>query len=145
MIFESMKYSKKVEGTIKKGGDSVYPTSLLKTHFECFKREIHKRGMRFYSGENRLRQISDDLCCCGIDGLEGFQPNKANLNHFLYDKQGYLFTEGQKTKDASNTFSCLHQTTMQNKNMKGKTYEELMKMHQRKQYVCFLVPDEVKL
>lgn len=145
VIFESMKYIKKVPGTIKTGNDFVYPTDLLKKHFAIFKDMLHKRGMKFYSGENRLRAMGDSLCCCGIDGLEGFRGNSANLNHFLYDKPGYVFTDRMKEENTAQVFTTLHQTAIEDRNLRGKSFFEVMKMHQRKQYIVSLVPDGTKL
>lgn len=69
VIFESMKYQRKHQGCIKIGGDFVYPSSLLQSHFTKFKNRLHQFGMKFYCGENRLRQMSDELCCCGVEGM----------------------------------------------------------------------------
>lgn len=141
VVFESMKYTSQKKGTIKIGNDFVYPSDLLKKHFEVFKKKLHQMGMRFYSGENRLRSMGDNLCCCGIEDLDGFRPNTANLNHFLYDKAGYVFTDRMKEKDTADVFRVIHQTTIEIRALKGRSYEDLMRMHQRKNYVKALVPD----
>ena len=83
MIFEGMKFNRKKQGTVRLGGDFVIPVQYLKADFIRLKRECHKYGMSFYSGENRLRSMGDSMTCCGIDGLEGFVPNTYNLSHIL--------------------------------------------------------------
>jgi DNA repair photolyase len=83
VIFEGMKFQKKKNGLVKCGADMVYPLEVLKKDFISLRAECHKHGLKFYSGENRLRRMGDSLTCCGIDGLEGFDPNTYNLNHLL--------------------------------------------------------------
>lgn len=83
VIFEGMKFQKKKRGLVKCGADMVYPVEVLKKDFSRLRDECHKWGLKFYSGENRLRRMGDDLTCCGIDGMEGFDPNRYNLNHLL--------------------------------------------------------------
>ena len=61
---------------------------MLQEHFELFKTKTHKLGMKFFVGENRLRQMGDSLCCCGCDDL--FRVNTFNCNHLL---------NGDKTED----------------------------------------------
>lgn len=82
-IFEGMKFRIKQKGLVKVGGDLCYPVSALKPRFEELKKICHKNGIKFYSGENRLRKMGDSLCCCGIDGMDGFLENKYNINHFV--------------------------------------------------------------
>jgi hypothetical protein len=79
IVIEGMKFFKAKPGTIRVGGDSVYPKSILKRDFLQIRQEAHRNGMRFYSGENRLRALGDDMCCCGIEGLPGFKGNDYNL------------------------------------------------------------------
>jgi DNA repair photolyase len=83
VIFEGMKFARKQKGLVKVGSDMCYPIKALKPRFEELKRLCHKYGLKFYSGENRLRKMGDSLCCCGIDGMQGFQENKFNINHFV--------------------------------------------------------------
>lgn len=86
IILEGFKSpSVRKDGMIKNGGDFVYALKFLKPKFEAIRDEAHKYGLSFYAGENRLRYMGDDLCCCGIDELEGFKPNKYNANHFIFN------------------------------------------------------------
>lgn len=126
VIVEGMKFIKKKEGLEKKGADFVYPVEKLRQHFEEIKYKAHSLGLKFYSGENRLRVMGDNLCCCGIDGLEGFKGNTANLNHFLYDKDNYIFTEQMKNKKTAEFASCLVQKTNLSNVIKNMSYQEVM-------------------
>ena len=83
VIVEGMKFAKAKKGLVRVGGDSVYPIGALKPKFAQIKEKAHKLGIKFYSGENRLRRMGDDLCCCGIDGLKGFKGNSFNINHII--------------------------------------------------------------
>ena len=84
-----MKYTRaNVPGLVSKGPDLCYPVEILLPQYESIKRACHKYGLKFYCGENRLRALSDELCCCGIEGM-GWKENKANLNHYLFDKDNF--------------------------------------------------------
>lgn len=83
VIVEGMKFIKAKEGLIKVGADICYPLDRLQPKFEEIKNAAHSLGMKFYSGENRLRSMGDSLCCCGIDGMEGFEGNSFNINHII--------------------------------------------------------------
>lgn len=123
VVFESMKAQKKFPKMIKLGNDCVYPIRLIKKHLSVFKKICHDNGMKFYAGENRLRYMSDDLCCCGIDGL-GWKPNTANLNHYLFDKDNYVFTDSMKKKYCD-AFSSISQCSVVS-SAKQLTYEDMM-------------------
>ena len=126
VTIEGMKFISKKEGLEKKGSDFVYPVEKLRLHFEEIKDKAHSLGLRFYSGENRLRAMGDNLCCCGIEGLEGFKGNTANLNHFLYDKDNYIFTEQMKNKKTGEVAKCLAQKTNLANVIKNMSYQEVM-------------------
>ena len=83
IIVEAMKFVKKKKGLVKVGGDWCYPIEVLEPKFKELKGLAHKNGMKFYSGENRLRSMGDNLCCCGIDGMPGFRGNNYNINNIL--------------------------------------------------------------
>lgn len=84
VVIEGLKYFSKKPGFVKSGGDYVYPTAILSDQMMAIRHKAHNLGLRFYSGKNRLRQMGDDLCCCGVDGL-GWMINKSNLNHYVVD------------------------------------------------------------
>lgn len=123
---EAMKFVKKKEGLEKKGADFVYPVEKLRLHFEELKDKAHSLGLKFYSGENRLRMLGDSLCCCGIDGLEGFRGNTANLNHYLYDKDNYIFTEQMHKNKTGGFAKCLSQKTATSNVLKNMSFKEIM-------------------
>ena len=127
VILEGIKFKKKVKGMIRSGGDFVYPYKYLKRRFEEIKKCCHENGLVFLCGENRLRHISDSLCCCGVEGLEGFVYNKANLNHFLYDKENYIFTRKMQTASA-NVAKGIHQNTRSLNVLNKMTYKKYMNL-----------------
>lgn len=142
-IFESMKYQKKVEGTIIIGGDNVYPTKVLYPQFKKLKDKCHKLGMKFYSGENRLRQMGDDLCCCGVDGM-GWKVNTANLNHLLFDKEGVQWTDAMKKKKSGMCFKCIHQYSASTNAIRNSSFKEIMLLHYDENYCKVLLPEKDK-
>lgn len=125
VIFEGMKYIVKKPGTIKLKGDFVFPVDDLRKHFQVFKDKLHKLGMKFYAGENRLRAMGDSLCCCGIDGM-GWKPNTGNLNHKIYDVDNYVFSPSQKAKGNTRCFLAINQDTLSRKYYAGLSFEEVM-------------------
>lgn len=104
--FEGMKFQKKKPGLIKCGGDMVYPVNILQHDFERLRDECHKAGIKFWSGENRLRRMGDSLTCCGIEGMEGFIPNTYNLNHLLNGDK----VEPTNLMCQPQTAQCMHAT-----------------------------------
>ena len=86
IVTEGMKFAKAKPGMIRIGGDSCYPRAVLERDFLQIRQEAHRNGLRFYCGENRLRAMGDDMCCCGIDGLPGFKGNDYNLCMILNGK-----------------------------------------------------------
>ncbi len=111
ITIEGLKYKRKRPGLVKIGGDWCYPKSKLIPAFEKIKSVCHDNGLKFYAAENRLRNMGDDLCCCGIEGLEGFVPNKYNLNHFVYDRENFKPTEAAKKPGTSMCFKAVSQNS----------------------------------
>lgn len=122
-IFEGIKYQKHVEGTIRLQNDSVYPSDLYKKHFTQFKMKLHGLGMKFYCGENRLRSMSDELCCCGVEGM-GWKLNTANLNHYLFDRKNFHYEESQKQPVTAYPFKTICQNAISRK-LEQKSYAEV--------------------
>lgn len=140
MTFEGVKYLSKRDGFIKLGGDFVIPVDILKKHLAAFKSKLHAKGMKFYAAENRLRRMGDDLCCCGIDGL-GWKANTANLNHFLYDKERFEFTENMKSRKGIKVFSALNQDSVSKGVLNELTFEEGMTLYSNsKKFLKTLMP-----
>lgn len=126
IIIEGMKFAKKKEGLKKVGADYVYSTIVLTEQFKILKQESHKYGLKFYVGENRLRTMGDDMCCCGIDGLKEFKGNTYNICHLLNNKE-YKLTASMKEKNTASCFRAIDQTTLGGQRLKGKSFEEVMK------------------
>ena len=141
VVFEGIKYFKSNPQMVKLGNDYVYPSKILRQHFEFFKEKLHAKGMKFYSGENRLRSMGDDLCCCGIDGM-GWKSNTANLNHYLFDRKNYTFTDSMRTSDGNQCFFAMLQDSKAKKTMNEKTFEEVMNLYAKSsKFLKVLLPD----
>lgn len=108
IVVEGMKFFKSKPGMERVGGDLVYPLETLRLQFENIKAEAHRHGMKFYSGENRLRTMGDDMTCCGTDGLEGFRPNEYNLCMLMNGKNPQP-TERMKEVGTGGCFKTLSQ------------------------------------
>jgi len=126
IIVEGMKFAKRKKNLIKIGADFVYEKQILKEHFEQLKEEAHKYGLKFYVGENRLRTMGDEMCCCGIENMEGFKGNSYNLCHIINNKE-YEVTESMKKPDTAMCFTSVYQTTLGDELLVGKTFEDFMK------------------
>ena len=109
VVVEGMKFAKAKPGLVRVGGDCVYPIELLRADFEQIKAEAHRCGLVFYSGENRLRNMGDDMTCCGIEGLDGFKPNTYNLCMMINGKNPQP-TERMKQVGTADAFKALNQT-----------------------------------
>lgn len=109
IIVEGMKFARKKNGLVKIGGDWCYPLDELRERFAEMKAEAHNLGMMFYSGENRLRAMGDHLCCCGIEGMEGFKGNSFNLNNIVH---GNIEAPTDKMREVgtAQSFRTLHQS-----------------------------------
>jgi hypothetical protein len=109
VVVEGMKFAKAKPGLVRVGGDCVYPIELLRADFEQIKAEAHRCDLVFYSGENRLRNMGDDMTCCGIEGLDGFKPNTYNLCMMINGKNPQP-TERMKQVGTADAFKTLNQT-----------------------------------
>ena len=94
---------------VRIGGDSCYPKNVLERDFLRIKQEAHRNGLRFFSGENRLRAMGDDMCCCGIENLPGFKGNDYNLCMIVNGKNPEP-TERMKTVGTGGCFKSLRQS-----------------------------------
>lgn len=113
VILEGMKfYGKKVKGLVKIGGDYCYPYETLLADFKQIKAEAHRVGLKFYSGENRLRRLGDSLSCCGVGDI--YRVNTYNLNHLLNGEKVEP-TENMRRNGTVDCFKSLHQDPLHNK------------------------------
>lgn len=125
VIFEWIKMFKKVQGLVKLGGDFVIPKAKLQRDFMELKAKCHELGLKFYAGENRLRQMGDDLCCCWIDGL-GRKPNTYNLNYFLYDKEKFKPTKAMHKQGTAQSFTTLFQNSIAGKALEKESFKGMI-------------------
>lgn len=135
VVIEGMKFYKHKQGMVKIGGDSCYPLSVLKSHFDSIKAECHRNNLKFYAGENRLRAMGDDMCCCGIDGLEGFKGNEYNLCMIMNGKTP-VPTENMKQIGTGGCFQSLNQVAGINKKINVQSFYGLMQeeLTQKQEY-----------
>lgn len=123
VIVEGMKFITAKPGLVKVAGDFVYPVQTLKGDFEKIKGCAHENGLVFLCGENRLRQMGDSLTCCGVEGLEGFAPNKYNLAHLLNgDKQKP--TKKMLEKGTAYCFKACEQDVFSSADLKQSSFAE---------------------
>lgn len=128
---EGMKRSRKKEGFVRIGGDFAYPTDVLRRDYTAIKQAAHENGLAFLCAENRLRrEMSDDLCCCGVGGLEGFRPNIANLNH--EDAEGNIpYTERMEMPKTGECFRTLVQNQVLGSEVRMWSYKRAMEVVKR--------------
>jgi len=110
---------------IRIGGDCCYPKKVLEQDFVRLRQEAHHHGMRFFSGENRLRAMGDDMCCCGIEGLPGFKGNDYNLCMILNGKAPDP-TETMKKTGTGGCFKSLRQSAGTGRRINRQSFYGLM-------------------
>ncbi|OHB52625.1 MAG: hypothetical protein A2Y12_03655 [Planctomycetes bacterium GWF2_42_9] len=110
--------------TVRIGADFCLPAEILKRDFVEIRRECHRLGLKFYSAENRLRYMGESLCCCGVEGIDGWAVNTANLNHIYFGNDAE-FTEGMKLPCTGGCFNTFYQTKA-SRFSKNSYYENMM-------------------
>ena len=125
IIVEGYSTAKKQKGLVK-DGKYCFPIEILVPMFKRLKEECHKYGLRFFSGEDRLRFLGDSLSCCGTEGLETFKPNKFNIEHLAHDMEYVAPTEAMQATDTYQPFKCIGQTQVWAMKCKDKSFEQLM-------------------
>ncbi|MBN1126933.1 MAG: hypothetical protein JXA82_18165 [Sedimentisphaerales bacterium] len=125
IILEGLKHPKcKAPCTEKLGADYVIPLSVLRPQVTEIKQACHELGLKFFCGENRLRGLSDSLCCCGVEDIPGWQVNTANLNHIYYGQA--QFTEQMSRPRTGTAFKTLRQTTIEGGRLARSSYKANM-------------------
>jgi DNA repair photolyase len=132
VIFEGFKAKKLFTGSVKFKGDQCFSIELLRSDFLFLREAAHRLGLKFYSGENRLRSLGDSLTCCGIDGLSGFVPNIANLNHVVNGE--IVYREAMKKIATGTCFKTLSQDTGIGKTISKMSYSDLMESLKNSKY-----------
>lgn len=125
LTVEGWKFFQPQRGTVKVGADFVFDLQILSPAIQRIGTAARAAGLKYYVAENRLRFMGDSVSCCGIDGLEGFRGNMANLNHLLAGD--YEATEGQRRKKTGDVFASMGQTTALHAMAKPLSYDELMR------------------
>ena len=141
VTIEGIKYFHKVRGMVKAGGDYVYPCSGLKEDFCQLRDEAHKNNLKFFCAENRLRKMGDDMCCCGISGLDGFRGNSANVVRFIHDRRNFKYTSHMTTcSSSSSCFKAICQNSVFSGLLPDKSFADIMELflHDRKTVTAFM-------
>lgn len=131
IVLEGIKLFKKQQGFVRIAGDYCYPVEILKKDFEEIRSAAHSSGLRFYCGENRLRPMGDSLTCCGCDGLEGFEVNHSNLNHYYFDGRMAEYTESMKRTGTAFCFKAIMQTSIKVKPLREVSFAEAIEACKR--------------
>jgi hypothetical protein len=69
--------------------------------------------------------VSDDRCCCGVDGLPGFRPNRANLNSLAFGRR-ISYTARMRQVGTAQCFHSLSQDPVGNQALKRLSYRDAM-------------------
>ena len=125
VIVEGLKQTKAKSGLVKVGGDWCYKKDELEMRLRAIREKAHALGMAFFSGENRLRSMGDDLCCCGIAGLSGFKGTRFNLMHFLNGDISNP-TEAMKRVGTASFYSAIKQTAVGSQIAKSNSFAKIM-------------------
>jgi hypothetical protein len=130
IIIEGMKRSTKRPGLAKVMSDWCFPIEPLRADFTAIRDAAHARGLRFYVGENRLRRMGDSLTCCGIDGLDGFTPNVANVNHSGPSERPE-YTATMLRPGTGGPFVVIPQTTRLSRKLNAGSFADAMEQMRR--------------
>lgn len=125
VIVEGYYDTRKHEDMQRDGKKYDFPLDVLVPMFKQIREECHKYGLRFFSGEDRIRFLGDDLSCCGTEGLDEFKPNKFNIQHLAFDENCEP-TQRMKQQGGVYCFKSTNQCTEYWHRIKDKTFEELM-------------------
>lgn len=117
---------KKQKGMTRYGTRYMFPIEVLMPKYEEIKQVCHENGLKFYCSESDIEFLTDDLACCGTDGLDGFTGNKYNLSHLAFDEVAPEPTEAMKAKDTYQPFKCIGQSQAWAMKCKDKSFAELM-------------------
>lgn len=127
---EGMKRTTKRPGMVKVGIDWCYPVDVLRRDYQQIKDEAKRVGLAFYCGENRLRSMSDETCCCGVVGVDGFVPNRANLNRLVVGDE-IKYSDAMRVDGSGSVFRLLAQNTIGISVIDKSTYEDMMELVKR--------------
>ena len=117
---------KKQRGMKKYNSAYMFPTELIAPRFKEIRELCHKVGLRFFCCEPDLDHWSDDLACCGTEGLEDFIPNKYNIPHLAYDDIPPTPTKAMLQPRTHRPFKAIGQSQVWAKKIENKSFAELM-------------------
>ncbi len=104
LIVATISLTKKRQGMVKHADMWLYPENEMYQDYSEIRQACHDNKLKFYCADGRLRYLSDSLTCCGCEGIDGFKPNTANLNH---DNREY--TDKMKETGTGEVFGNIHQ------------------------------------
>jgi len=91
----------KAIGSKNSGNDLELPTWRKYKYCKVFAEEIRKRGMTYGAADNDLRHLGDSPCCCGVEGLKGFENLLKKNTGFALFRALELKKQGIKEFDKS--------------------------------------------
>lgn len=125
VIVEGIKLAKGHPGFVRVGGDYCYPLDQLKPRVEEIREKAHALGLAFFCGENRLRTMGDDMCCCGISGLKDFKGTRYNLAH-LYNGDMSAPTPAMLKTGSTECFKAAFQSTCGSRMCNSNSFAQIM-------------------
>lgn len=117
---------KQQKGMQRYGNNYMFSLDLLIPQYRQIMKVCHENGMRFFCCESGLDHWSDDLTCCGTEGLDDFKPHTYNIAHLAYDIPVPEATEAMKQPDTFQPFKCIGQSQAHAKKCIGHSFEELI-------------------
>jgi hypothetical protein len=100
----------------------VFPVERLRSEWRELRQAAHDHGLRFYSGENRLRYMGDSATCCGVGDLPDWRVNKANMNYL----PEIIYTDRQKEQGTALPFKSFAQDASSSHTLAKMSYEDAM-------------------
>lgn len=126
IILEGYKTKKKQKGLIRDGSRYKFPLDTLAKHFKEIRQEAHKNGLVFYSADDGIDHLGDDILCCGTTGLENFKPNRYTLSQIAYMPEIAIPTEAMKQKGTTRPFRSIRQSQAWELHIKDKSFVDMM-------------------
>ncbi len=124
LMFEGLKCVNTSESYPERdGADYVIPLGVLEPAFLTLRDGCHLEGLHFFSAENRLRHLGDSLNCCGTDGLDGFQSNRANLN---YEAALRVYTPSMRDPGTAGVFQTSRLSMDERRSLRVLSFQKAM-------------------
>jgi hypothetical protein len=81
------------------GGKFRYPYGIIHRYLSEIKKRCHAVGLTFLASE--LRWMSDELTCCGTEGMARFRPCTCNASYKFLRPNEYRPTKAMCKKGSS--------------------------------------------